>query len=71
MPLQPNQQPWPGQSKVMSTQRLQSSIPKGGTEGTWVYPSPQMFYNGGDQSFLKLLYTQLHISLKSGAAMQP
>jgi hypothetical protein len=22
-----------------------SSIPKGGTAGTWTYPSPQMFYN--------------------------
>jgi cytochrome c heme-lyase len=24
---------------------LRSAIPKGGTEGTWTYPSPQMFWN--------------------------
>lgn len=46
MPLQPNQQPAPGQLKPLSTFRLQSTIPKGGTETTWQYPSPQMFYNG-------------------------
>lgn len=46
MPLEPNQRPWPGQEKHISTERLVSTIPKGGTDSTWVYPSPQMFYNG-------------------------
>jgi cytochrome c heme-lyase len=46
MPLEPNQQPCPGQKKLISTDRVVSNIPKGGTEATWVYPSPQMFYNG-------------------------
>lgn len=39
-------QPFPGQKVLLSTERVQSTIPKGGTEGTWQYPSPQMFYNG-------------------------
>jgi len=46
MPLEPNQQPCPGQKRLISTNRVVSNIPKGGTESTWVYPSPQMFYNG-------------------------
>lgn len=46
MPLEPNQQPCPGQKKLLSTDRVPSNIPKGGTAATWVYPSPQMFYNG-------------------------
>jgi cytochrome c heme-lyase len=46
MPVEPNQQPFPGQRKPISTERQVSSIPKGGTESSWVYPSPQMFYNG-------------------------
>lgn len=46
MPLEPNQQPCPGQRKPLSLERLQSNIPKGGTDTTWLYPSPQMFYNG-------------------------
>ena len=46
MPLEPNQQPCPGQKKLLSTDRIVSNIPKGGTEASWVYPSPQMFYNG-------------------------
>lgn len=45
MPLEPNQQPFPGQKKLLSTNRVSSNIPKGGTSATWVYPSPQMFYN--------------------------
>lgn len=45
MPTEPNQRPIAGQKKHISTQRLPSNIPKGGTETTWVYPSPQMFYN--------------------------
>lgn len=46
MPAEPNQQPSPGQKKLLSTQRVVSNIPKGNTESTWVYPSPQMFFNG-------------------------
>ena len=46
MPREPNQQPCAGQRQLISTSRLVSNIPKGGTHGTWVYPSPQMFYNG-------------------------
>ena len=46
MPLEPNQQPAPGQRALISTSREQSAIPKGGTDGTWLYPSPQMFFNG-------------------------
>lgn len=45
MPLAANQAPFPGQKALLSTERIQSNIPKGGTESTWVYPSPQMFYN--------------------------
>jgi cytochrome c heme-lyase len=47
MPLEANQQPCPGQRKPLSTERVQSTIPKGGTDSTWLYPSPQMFFNGG------------------------
>jgi cytochrome c heme-lyase len=46
MPLAANQQPCPGQRKLLSTDRIESNIPKGGTRETWVYPSPQMFFNG-------------------------
>ncbi|KAF8071218.1 TIF3A1 [Scenedesmus sp. PABB004] len=45
MPLEANQQPCPGQRKPLSTERVQSNIPKGGTDTTWLYPSPQMFFN--------------------------
>lgn len=45
MPLQANQEPCPGQRELLSTHRTQSTIPKGGTDTTWLYPSPQMFYN--------------------------
>lgn len=44
MPVQPNQNPWPGQRRLLSTERQRSAIPKGGG-GQWVFPSPQMFYN--------------------------
>jgi cytochrome c heme-lyase len=44
MPVTPNQLPWPGQQRLLSTERAMSSIPKGGG-GQWVFPSPQMFYN--------------------------
>jgi hypothetical protein len=46
MPLEPNQQPCPGQRLPIPTDRVQSTIPKGGTDTTWLYPSPQMFFNG-------------------------
>lgn len=43
MPASANQQPAPGQSVPLSTERVKSSIPKGGTDAdTWLYPSPQM-----------------------------
>ena len=45
MPVAANQAPFPGQKALLSTDRVDSNIPKGGTDGTWVYPSPQMFYN--------------------------
>lgn len=43
----PNQRPSPGQPFPLSTDRQKSTIPKAGTEKeeTWVYPSPQMFWN--------------------------
>lgn len=53
MPREPNQQPCAGQRQLISTSRLVSNIPKGGTQGTWVYPSPQMFYNGEQLAGLK------------------
>jgi cytochrome c heme-lyase len=40
------QRPAPGQKDPLPTDRVKSSIPKGGTESeTWLYPSPQQFYN--------------------------
>eukprot|EP00198_Chlamydomonas_reinhardtii_P007550 XP_001696887.1 predicted protein [Chlamydomonas reinhardtii] len=45
MPLEPNQLPCPGQRKPLSTERVASNIPKGGTESTWLFPSPQMVFN--------------------------
>lgn len=45
MPLAANQLPWPGQQRQLSTARAVSNIPKSGTAGTWVFPSPQMFFN--------------------------
>ena len=42
----PNQRPAPDQPFPLSTERQKSNIPKAGTDGeTWVYPSPQMFWN--------------------------
>ena len=40
-----NQQPSLGQPFLLPTDRQKSTIPRGGTEETWVYPSPQMFWN--------------------------
>ena len=45
MPSNPNQLPAPGQAKALPTARQSSTIPKGGADGTWSYPSEQMFYN--------------------------
>lgn len=45
MPMIPSQEPQPGQNLDLSKERKQSTIRKGGTEGTWLYPSEQMFYN--------------------------
>jgi cytochrome c heme-lyase len=45
MPSQPNQESHPEQVKPLPKQRIESTIRKGGTENTWVYPSEQMFYN--------------------------
>ena len=53
MPREPNQQPAQGQKKLLPRDRVPSSIPKGGTESAWLYPSPQMFYNGAFLNFWK------------------
>lgn len=50
MPSQANNLPSPNQTIAISTERVPSNIPKGGTDdGTWIYPSPQMvllyYYN--------------------------
>ena len=40
-----NQQPSPDQPFPLSTERQPSTIPNPHTGQTWVYPSPQMFWN--------------------------
>jgi hypothetical protein len=46
MPSTANQLPAQGQEVPLSTERVKSAIPKGGTDAdTWLYPSPQMFWN--------------------------
>ncbi|GMF24589.1 unnamed protein product [Phytophthora fragariaefolia] len=45
MPYNPNQEPNDEQRYPLPQDRVQSTIPKGGTEGTWLYPSEQMFFN--------------------------
>jgi len=40
-----NQQPSPGQPFSLDTSREVSSIPRGGTDHNWVYPSEQMWWN--------------------------
>ena len=45
MPFNPKQEPNEDQRYPLPQDRVQSTIPKGGTEGTWLYPSEQMFYN--------------------------
>merc|ERR1712079_775437 len=41
----PNQRPSPDQPFELPTERQKSSIPRAGTDQTWVYPSQQMFWN--------------------------
>ena len=41
----PNQRPSPDQPFELPIDRQKSTIPKAGTEETWVYPSQQMFWN--------------------------
>ena len=59
MPAVPKQQPAPGQSSTLPTERVTSSILRGAGDSNWVYPSQQMFFNalqrkgkaeGGDES---------------------
>lgn len=46
MPIQANQLVSLNQRINLPTERVVSNIPKGGTnDGTWIYPSPQMFWN--------------------------
>ena len=45
MPATPNQLPSPGQKQPLSTDRVESTIPKSDNGANWVYPSQQMFYN--------------------------
>mmetsp|Transcript_15702 Transcript_15702/g.34010 ORF Transcript_15702/g.34010 Transcript_15702/m.34010 type:complete len:635 (+) Transcript_15702:66-1970(+) len=40
-----NSLPSPNQNVALPTERVSSTIPKGNSETTWTYPSPQMFYN--------------------------
>ena len=60
MPREPNQQPSPGQKKLLPKDRVPSSIPKGGTDTAWLYPSPQMFYNGAASNLSSISYVCLH-----------
>lgn len=41
----PNQRPSPDQPFELPIERQKSTIPKAGTDQTWVYPSQQMFWN--------------------------
>jgi len=41
----PNQRPSPDQPFELPIERQKSSIPRAGTDQTWVYPSQQMFWN--------------------------
>lgn len=59
MPLEPNQLPCPGQRKQLNTDRTVSGIPKGGVNGTWTFPSPQMVYNGECLSVHALLFLEI------------
>lgn len=66
MPIEPNQQPCPGQKRPLSIRREKSTIPKGGTDTEWLYPSPQMFFNGAEKFgeimvFIPLMLVLLYI----------
>ncbi|CAJ0607127.1 unnamed protein product [Cylicocyclus nassatus] len=41
----PNQKPAPDQPFPLPKEREKSTIPRAGTNETWTYPSPQMFWN--------------------------
>ncbi|VDM70753.1 unnamed protein product [Strongylus vulgaris] len=41
----PNQKPAPDQPFPLPLEREKSTIPRAGTNETWTYPSPQMFWN--------------------------
>lgn len=74
MPTEPHQQPCAGQRHLISTNRLVSNIPKGGTAGTWVYPSPQMFYNCESATYLLALTTcccQMQYSMQNCLGTSP
>ena len=45
MPLTPKQEPVRGQRVPLSQDRVSSTIPKAGSDSTWSYPSPQMFFS--------------------------
>lgn len=45
MPLEARQKPHPQQPFPLSTERVESSIPKADGSGNWMYPSEQMFWN--------------------------
>ena len=46
MPANPNNSAlYSDQKFPLPRERVPSTIPKGGTDGTWKYPSPQMFFN--------------------------
>lgn len=61
MPKDAAQQMWKDQLQPLSTERKQSSIPKGGTTDSWTYPSPQMFYNGAAAHVARLSLRRLRI----------
>lgn len=60
MPLEPNQLPCPGQRKPLPTERVPSCIPKGGAVGTWVFPSPQMVFNGAGRAIQPCMCPMCH-----------
>lgn len=53
-----SQKPAPMQKCKLSTQREESTIPKGEGDGTWEYPSPQQMYN----ALLRKGYTDTDIT---------
>jgi Cytochrome c/c1 heme lyase len=68
MPTVANQRPAPGQRAPLSTNRQPSTIPKGGTDSTWLYPSPQMFYNGASHDLLLHRCTDLCDATRLGSS---